>query len=1096
MKSFLKITQIFMILFLAFSFFSLPVSAKTTRAVSYALSGYDGSETDVFSPAEDGGGVRIFDMTAPWDFLGDAMYVKRHMRNGYCTAYAFIDTEECEGETTFTLDLANDLTPYSVIAFGVGFPAEGASSPIRAELKLSDYGGNRVTSRTYLQVPEDEESSGLCWNMLYFDISDFEGRSDAAQFTVTFTYDPSAPPNVLRVTNPYAAVRDGGGFSYIDQYLTNAIEAEGGVFGIRSGAVRPDERGQVRLSGSFLLAEQPEIGSEVFLEIELSHFVSGGFTAGIGYASGEMAYSSRIYLNSDGNSSAVYTIPVEMTAGLETFELTFDGMACDNYFRLEGIRLYSADIAEISGTPALGKVSEITRNGDSIRFSGVMEREAVREYDDTVLRFYAIPGWSSDTLSSAVEIGQTKVSTRFDYTADLSAYPHLADSCRFFAGIRTQNGRIVPMSAPVYPKAADITEKKLSNFGLYDAASVGVFESNVSHVIVDVPLDQLLTAAAQDGGSAVSLSYTVYETVLPEEEDARVIAGRTRKTALNHTLLRALDNEIDFYISAGIEVYLRLTAENPVPGLTYPESGAEHYSVMTDTPEARYFYASMVRFLCRRYSGIAGIAAGYSVNAGQHTGDTGEKDAAVYARDLAELCRITYNAASTEIPDILIVLPFFEKTAEEQGNFRFIDPKTLTVMLSSYLETMGTVPWVMMYCTETLNGILGTDILSGDALAADVRYSDSRGTAQRVRQLLDELGLKGSAAFMYFWEPGYETVMSGYYNTPDGTSPAEYLAEMFVKLCESTRARAVFLSLDRLNEHLDHEFYSFLKKTEGTMPSGAGSYRRAVADFPAVLSDRAGDLLSRVNSRLTLWDFTDQFYPLGWIPGGGVGSCLTVYSDLFSENNAPEDRYARVLRSVITLDEDSASADRKGIAAGIVLRNLSRTVDLSEVDCLEFTFALNHPGMIIGSGHETGTVVFILGSDDCRAEFAVKDASYGQIQSYVCDLSAYEFRGQVDYMGILVYGDHEIYLDLSSVSVGSSTLAQEELEGVFRISDGTEAAETDRAAIVLASGIVFVGSAIAVVLLIRHDVEEDRERRRRMQEEKHGKRERLKIRRN
>lgn len=1107
-KSFLKMTRILVIFVLMITLFSLPVSAKTTRAVSYALSGYSGTEADVFTP-ENGGGIRVLDMTAPWDFLGDAMHVKRHMRSGYCTAYAILDTDECEGETVFTLELSNDLSSYNVICFGVGYTSmSDAPSPIRAELELVDYGGNRVVSQTVLQMPGEEESAehSICWNMLCFDISEFEGRNDAAEFTVTLTYDPSAPPNVLRITNPYAAVRDSGGFSYIDQYLTNSLKASAGVFGMKSGAARPDERGQVRLSGPILLAEQPKTGSDAFLEIELSHFFSGGLTVGIGYATGEAAYSGRIYLDSDGKEVEVYTIPVDVTADLETLELTFDGMDCDGYFRIGAIRLHSTDTVAVTGTPGLGKVSGITRNGDSVRFSGVMEREAVREYNDTVLRFYAIPGWSGDSPDTAVEIGQTKVSTRFDYTADLSAYPHLADVCRFFAGIRTEDGEIVPLSAPVYPKAADITVKKLSNIGLYDAASVGVFESNVSHVIVDVPLDQLLTVAGEDGEASVSMSYTVYETVFPEDEGAQscVIESRTEKTALNHALLRTLDSEINFYISAGIEVYLRLSSETAIPGLTCTESGAEHYAVMTDTPEARYFYASVVRFLCRRYSGIAGLVTGHSVNVGLHTGDTGKKDAAEYAQELAELCRITYNAASTEIPDILIVLPFSERTEPfgenpggEQGIFRFIDPKTLAVMLSAYLDTMGTIPWVMMYCTEDLNGILGIDILYGDALSAESRYSDSRGAAQRVRQLLDELGLGGSAATMYYYEPGYEEIMFGYMNTPGKTVYTEYLAEMFVKLCESTRARAVFLSLDRLNERLDHEFYSFLKKTEETAASQtSASHRRSVADYPAVPSENAAETLSRMNAQTAIWDFTDKFHPLGWIAGGGVGSCLTVYSDLFSEANAPDDRYARVLRSVITVDEDSASPERKGTAAGIVLRNLSRTVDFSEVDCLEFTFALNHPGMILGTGHEAGTVVFILGSDDCRAEFAVENAAYGQIQKYVCDLSDYEFRGQVDYMGILVYGDHEMYLDLSSVCAYSSTLAQEELEEIFAAVPKTEAPEPDHAAIVLVSGIVFAGSVIAAILLIRHDVEEDRERRKRLREEKHTKRERMRTRRN
>ena len=221
-------------------------------------------------------------------------------------------------------------------------------------------------------------------------------------------------------------------------------------------------------------------------------------------------------------------------------------------------------------------------------------------------------------------------------------------------------------------------------------------------------------------------------------------------------------------------------------------------------------------------------------------------------------------------------------------------------------------------------------------------------------------------------------------------------------------------------------------------------------------------------------------------------SCLTVYSDLFDEERGAGERYARVLRSVISLDESYSSPERAGIAAGIALRNLTRTVDLSGVDYLEFTFALNHPGMLIGTGHEAGTVVLIVGSDDCRAEFAVETAAYGQIQKYVCDLTDYEFRDKVDYMGILVYGDHEIYLDLSSVGAYSNTLSLPDLEAVFAAPEA-DVPEADRGAIVLVSGIVCIGSVCAAVLLIRHDMEEHREYRRRLRlrEKEHMKRERI-----
>ena len=1115
MKSFLKLTHALVILFTVVSLFALslslalPADAKTTRAAAYAQTGYSGNEPDVFAPGNSAG-VRLLDMTAPWDILGDAMYVKRHMRDGYCTAYAILDTADCGGETTLTLELSDDLSDYNMICIGVGFTsAEEEPSPIRAQLRLKDSGGNRVVSQTYLQRSDEAMAEGgICWNMLYFDISGFDGRSSSAEFELSLTYDPSAPPKVLRFANPYAAVKDKGGFSYIERYLTNSLKTSAGSFAMKSGAARPDARGQVRLSGELVLPEQPETGADAFLEICLDRFVSGGLTLGIGYESGEFAYSGRISIASDGERSETYVFPVDMNDRLQNIELNFDGMVCEGYFRILSVRLHSSGTVALTGNPDIGKVKGITRSGSSVVFSGVMERNAVRAYDDTVLRFYAVPGWSGDSTREAVEIGQMKVSTRFDYTADLSAYPYLADSYRFFAGICTEDGEILPLSPPVYPKAADIPEKTFSNVGLHNAAAVGVFDSNASHVIVDVPFDQLLAATAEDGNASVSMSYTVYRTgvrrigadgpisraerpsegTASEGTEINVIETRLEQAAVNHTLLRALDSEINFYISAGIEVYLRLFSENGIPGLTFQADQAEHYAFSPETPEARCFYASVVRFLCRRYSGIAGFVTGYSVNDGIHTGDTGEKDSAVYAKELAELCRLTYNAASTEIPDVLIVLPFGDGRAKEDSPFRSVDPKTLSVMMSSYLEKMGTVPWVMMYCAKDLTDIFGTGILYGDALAADVRHTDIGGTAYRSRQLADELGIESSAAIMYYYEPEYETVMFGYTNTSGMTVYTEYLAELFAKLCGSTRARAVFLSLDRLNNRLDHEFYSFLKKAKSTSAS-EGSYRGSVSDYLAVPENAASYMLTKTVSYTPVWDFTDKYHPLGWIAGGGVESCLTVYSDLFEEAD-PGGRYARVLRSVIALDESYRSPERDGVAAGIVLRNLTRTVDLSEVDYLEFTFALNHPGVIIGTGHETGTVVFIVGSDDCRAEFAVEDASYGRIQKYVCDLTDYEFRGKVDYMGILVYGDHEIYLDLSSVGAYSNTLSKPELEAVFAAPEA-DVPEADRGAIVLISGIVFIGSVCAAVLLIRHDVEEHREYRRRLHEKKHTKRERI-----
>ena len=126
MKSYLKILYTLLLTGILVSLISVPVSAAAVPIASYAQAGYTGSETEVFAP--EGDGIRRLDMTAPWDFLGDVMYVKRHIRNGSCTAYAIIDTDECSGVTTFTLEMADDLSSYGVLCFGIGLTARSEST--------------------------------------------------------------------------------------------------------------------------------------------------------------------------------------------------------------------------------------------------------------------------------------------------------------------------------------------------------------------------------------------------------------------------------------------------------------------------------------------------------------------------------------------------------------------------------------------------------------------------------------------------------------------------------------------------------------------------------------------------------------------------------------------------------------------------------------------------------------------------------------------------------------------------------------------------------------------------------------------------------
>ncbi len=1097
--------SLFVTILTVFTILSLPVSARTTHAAAYALAGYSGSDTEVFAP--DTGGVRRLDMTGDWDFTGDVMYLRRNMKDGWGTALAVLDPDESDGKSTFSLALEEDLAAYDILCVGFGMTFRGEFPPVRAELELTDSAGNRAVYQTDVPPPSALVRESVHWTMLFFDLSSFEERDDVASLELTFRYDADDAPSVLRVTNPYAKNEKNSGFDLVKKYLTNQFDTSAGTFAVKSGSARPDHRGQLRMRADFVLGEVPKTGSDAFLEITLSRVLSGGLTVELGYDNGDLARTGRLSLASASGGRAVYTVPVDTSARLKTFALNFDSIVCDAFFRIESVRLHATKRVDLTAVKGLGKVTSMTYGGNSVAFSGTMERDAVREYGDYDLTFYAIPGWTSDDLSTAVAVGQRKVSTRFDHTVDLSAYPYLSDTYRFFVGLSNGSGDILPLSIPMYPDAPDIPETTLSNIGLYNAASVGVFESNASHVIVDIPVDRLLTVTdAEKNGTAVALTYTVYSTMTnrpavngernraekPASTGSTAIGSRTLKTPVNRDLLRELDSEINFYISAGLEVYLRLTSATAIPGLTYEEGGAQAYLLCPEVPETRYFYTALVRFLCGRYGGIGGLIVGDNVNDGRYTGGGMEGDnAAIYARELAEICRITYNAASSVIPDILIVLPFADSLPDDASTeiYGYIDPRSLTVMMSSYLENMGGVPWVMMYCTAGTADIVGTDILQSgaDGAGTDIRYSDSTSPARQIERLANELGLSGSADILYFYEPSYEAVRNGL-ALAGGRSDdlAEYLARCFAELCGSTRARAVFLSLDRLRGHLKHEFYANLKNTE-TSVTGTATDRRSVTEGKVVLRESAAELLSSATGAFALWDFTDKFHPHNWIAGGGVSSCATVYSELFSPTE--DGRYARVLRSVITPEKN---AGIQGTAAGIALRNLSRTIDFTGVDYLEFTFALNTPGLIMGTGNEGGSVVFVLGSDDRRMEFEVENAAYGQILTYVCDLSDYEHRGKVDFLGVMVYAENEVYLDLSSVKVYSGTLDSPGLREVF-FPPAADEPPVDLYTAVVTAGIVFTLSLMAIVLLFRHDAEERRERQilRQAEEERRRKRERI-----
>ncbi len=1005
------------------------VSAEDVYSVSYAVSGHDISETALFAP-EDSDNIKSFALeSGMFSSEGDVLRRRIMLLDTVRTLKLYMPTDaqissdassyseyDIHGytEVSFVLDDIKDV--YPTLAMGINIDSSFDSIYyIDFELRSED---DTVVSHASLS------SDG--WNLLYLDISDIQ--SEEYLLKVRVSYSDNEMPTSISMTPPYITKETPSGFVYAEKYMATEYEVIVGKASMQSGNIRPNDDGEALIYAELVTDKIPATGREALFELRTSGVTGGNLTIGIlykGMREEQRIYYKRISLDA---ADGIYAIPISVNGEIYSYSMYFTDVECTGFFKIYSVNIYGGGAALITGNPDIGSVDHIKRTDSGVIFSGTMERGAVTRFANSRIRFFAIPGYASDDFDFAVEIGSTNTTTIFEHTLDLSDYPSIEDTYMFFAAIVADDGSIMPFSRPRYCDAKDISPSYLSNMGLYNASAAGVFESNISHVMLDLDLSELIVD--KNSSEAILLTYTCIEE-----------GSETKSIALNREILRTLENDIRFYSSSGIMVYIRLICSSPIERLTYDGEQYLNYSVMASDAEARSMYASIVGYISERYTEVEGFAVGMGVNSSQTVGDAEIFEISAYAETLAELCRITYNAASRAAQDTLILVQF-----DEYGNLESqISDRTLGVALSKRLEEIGEIPWAFVYSIDSV----------GDELEPPIYLAN----------ILKSLEIDGADAIMYFYDPmndnlrykytehiAYLKNAGGDLNIPGF---AAYLAQTFGELCgkcEEYGARAVFMSLGDILSSTDHEFYSRLKNT------GFGNSDRYIADYNAVEAE-AASLETAVGS-YTLWDFSDKHYPLDWISGGGIGSFTTEHSELFSDEN---ERYSRVLRSVIN------SAGEAG-AAGFILRNLKGETDFSGGMKLVFEFAVSKAEAL--DDEDDLTVVFVVGADDYRAEFNAENVRVGEVQTLVCDLSEYEYASSVGYVGVMVYADNSVNFDLSKVLLYSDTKSSEELSSYFNPVSEESEQSMDWYTLGVFLLIILVVSVSVCVLLLRRDRED------------------------
>ncbi|MBE6618093.1 MAG: hypothetical protein E7627_09205 [Ruminococcaceae bacterium] len=988
------------------------------QVLSYSIGGYTGDETALFSPIESvARGVKKFELSEDaLSVSGEADEVRRRRSNDIVMACAYTPKEYSGGDgLTVELDLTEKkikLNDYSTLGFGLGviggFEINHGYS-VYIELVTSD-----EAYASSMTVEDTETASD--WYMVYVDLSEVYGYAETLRVTVYF--DGDTMPTQIRIATPFVNKRAPLAFELAERFAAGSLTALEGRLTDTPGQIIPTDHGNAAVKGRIVTFDRLTDNATSYFVIEVSGAESGKLTLKIDYTDN---IKNRAFVSSEISMTegGLFTIPVKIAGEVMSYTLTFEGVECEESFNLDSVRIYDSKITEIDVDRSVGTLDSITRKDNTVKFEGTVARDAAKAYSDGSIVFFGLTGHDPD-MAKAVEIGRIKVSTRFEYTADLRSYPVTADTFMFMAAIEVGD-KTIPISAPRYFDGAEPAENTMSQVGLHGAAPAGAFESNISHIIVDIPLDRLLVESEKE--SAYSLTYSVYE-------NGEITV---KKTNLSAELIEELDRDINFYISVGVRVYLRFTSEEIIPLLTYGGK-AQNHGICIDTEESRGLYAAIVRYISERYSDIAGFVVGKVVNDAFNVGSFTSKSLQEYARDLAEQCRITYNAAFGSHPDISVIVPF----GAVSGGGNHLSERVLGVMLAHGIERVGNIPWTFLYCLDNRSG----DV---DAPEDFVRN-------------LGNIGISAPGSIMYFYRPYYDELMRDYSSFIAGSetvmsdySFAGFAVNSYLEIAGKLKnADVVFMSLEDISLRNNRDFYAILKDSA----EDVGYIFESVAAADSVSDSALGEY--------TVWDFSDKHHSDGWIAGGGVASCLTGYSDIF------EGDYLRVLKTQLAGEEYGG--------AGITLCNLDKTVDLTGVDEIRFTFALALPDD--AKSYSEASVVFVIGSDDYRGEFFAEGVELSKMQTVSCDLTGYEHRDEVSYIGVMIYANDNVRFELLSADAYSLTLSDDELADAFTGATEPEADEDPtRTTVIAVVGLLVAALTFIVIILLSRRDREERELR-------------------
>lgn len=916
------------------------VEAETpTYLLSYATDA-DLTLTDADHAASDRFALDL-NFSGEWSFSGNILRESKQRINGTTVMQLNLregDSGEEDNVVSLQYDALCDLSGYYTLTFTVYIGTEDDDYAGYYPVKTSMTRGSRsLYSTAYVRANR--------WQSIVVDVSDCDW---ADSISISFDCGREKTPRWIRASSPYTGYEDRS--SHIERYMTPYFEATNGKLksaGETASLVPMD--GTTRLEGRFAFNEPPTENTQAFLLVTLSGEISGGtLTASfLDASSANDVYTDAAALSLQ-NGRNVYSFPFTSAENLLAYRLSFRNAVCGG----EGIEIESVSVLwtdyELPQSTGLGYISGVTLNSSGeLVISGSVAQSALAERLRDELVVYAVPYTTelsndqSDFSFAAKELLRGRISMNFELTVDRETAAQYVGAYRFFVVLEGKEGGAL-LAPPRGIDAASLNVGEMSIVGIEGASAVGVFESNSTHVIVDLPFDELILMAISSA-----------EPGAMQNAQRHVTADDTT-IYFNEELLESVLAEISFYNSARIEVYLRIT----------DATGSFLENVVALNEKNLSVYSSILKFLLSREEiadkrAVSGIILGEAVAYTEQL--YRETDVYAYTLHLAELMRVTYSAAYPYLDPtkFCVVLPVASGGLYNNAVYQ---------MLSVQIERMGDMPWLLLYCFGSEETENGQD------------FSRALSEAQILLEASQAFGYGESAELTFCYEP-------------DGNFTAETLSRQYEALCsaaEKYRPRTVFISIDYLNDSIKEPFYRLMKHVReedknSQIEEFAAEYRTETEED------------DEETGRYALWDFQNVYYSNGWVAGGAISGCDVGWSGIFSDYNGV---YSRALQTPIYPDYEA------GTASGIVLRNFSRAIDLSSVDEVSFVFAIDGDAevstVIFTLGNESTRAEYSLSGVEpgvvhrvtCSlADYGARDAvSYIGVMAYSEDSASLEIE--------------------------------------------------------------------------------------------------------